>query len=168
MWFKKIILPVVTVLYDIISAFWCYIVSTSIIKNLLYYSAEGAHIGIIGGADAPTLMFMIVNVLGWIAVWTFVPLCVASAISLTVSAFQEHKTLKSNVLSCVLMASSLTAFLLTPAQTYTISLYIFAEKIPLVMYAKYFYIIISLVAIVVNIILVIKQKSEKENLAEKT
>ena len=151
---EKLLLTL-TIIYNIATLFWCYLIVKSFVFSLCIMEVGDGSVGIIGGADGPTLMFMFGGTLGIALVIMFAFLSIATVFLLTVSIFKKQKNQKFNRLLCIFSVLTLIIFVFIPAQTYNIALYSLASKIPLLKYSKIFYIIIS----VVNIIFLILPKS---------
>lgn len=149
---KKFVLYAFVIIYDVVSILWCYIISSNFVYNLTEIQMNEHSIGIIGGADGPTLMFMFGGTLGIALVIMFAFLSIATVFLLTVSIFKKQKNQKFNRLLCIFSVLTLIIFVFIPAQTYNIALYSLASKIPLLKYSQIFYIIISVVNIMVNIL----------------
>lgn len=166
MFFKKLVPPALVILYNIISIFWCYVFIQSIIFNFsdIKIGADGIDntINIIGGADIPTLIYKMGNVIGVVFPILFISLSIATTFLLTVSVFKKKLNRKLNILLCIFSALTLIVFLLIPAQAYYISLYtlIRFHKIPLIEHSHIFYILISLAVIAFNLFSYIKCKKE--------
>ena len=63
---KKIPFCIITIIYDIIALFWCYVLGSNLIYYLTPIGVNEGSIGIIGGADFPIAIFeytMILRVL---------------------------------------------------------------------------------------------------------
>ena len=56
---KKFVLYAFAIIYDVVSILWCYIISSNFVYNLTEIQMNEHSIGIIGGADKPTLLFLL-------------------------------------------------------------------------------------------------------------
>lgn len=163
---KKLVSPAIVILYDIVSLFWCCVFIQNIIFNFsdIKIGADGIDntINIIGGADIPTLIYKMGNVIGVVFPILFVLLSIATAFLLTVSVFKKKLNQKLNILLCIFSALALIVFMLIPRQTYYVSLYtlIRFHKIPLIERSHIFYMLISLAVIAFNLFSYIKCKRE--------
>lgn len=157
---KKFVLYAFVIIYDVVSLLWCYI----LVKNLIFEFSTvkiGLNgIEIIGGADIPTLIYKMGNVIGVVFPMLFVLLSITTIVLFTVSIFKKQTNRKFNILLCVFSALTLIIYMLIPAQTYVVSLYILVEKLSFLKYIQFIYIIISLIIIVTNILFAIKRSNE--------
>lgn len=156
---KKLGLSALVILYDVVSLFWCYIISSNFVYNLTEIQQRGPSITIIGGADLPTWSFIMGGILGCACSVLFVLLSLTTVFLFTISILKKQTNRKLNILLCIFLALTLIIYMLIPAQTYNIALYSLASKIPLLKYSQIFYIIIS----VVNIIFLILPKRAGKN-----
>lgn len=156
---KKLILSVFVILYGVVSLFLCYIILTQIIYDFSFVTTNESSIGIIGGADLPTLIFMlsIEKIFEWIFSVLFLILSVGTVILLTVSIFKNKISKKYRVMLCILEVINLIAFMLIPVQTYAVSLYSFTREFSIAGYLPVAYIAISAAVIAMNILLTMKK-----------
>lgn len=157
---KKSILSALVILYDIVSLFWCYIISSNFVYNLTKIQTKELGIEIIGGADLPTWSFIMGGVFGIAFSVLFVGLSVATTFLFTVSIFKKQTNRKFNILLCVFSAIILIIYMLIPAQTYVVSLYALVRKVSFLRYIQFIYIILSLMIIVTNILFAIKRSDK--------
>lgn len=160
--YKKFILSALVTLYDIVSLFWCYIITSNFVYNLTEIQINEHSIGIIGGADIPTLIYKIGNIIGVVFSILFVLLSVSNVFLLTVSIFKKKLNRKLNILLCVFLTLTLIIYMLIPAQTYVVSLYALVRKLSFLKYIQLIYIIISLIIIVTNISFAIKRSKKTQ------
>lgn len=154
---KKIAFSIAVILYNIISLFWCYVILNNITYNIHLLSVgKNGTVGIIGGAGLPTFMFELGNIVPIVASILFMLASIASVIVLTVSVFKKQTNRKSSVLLCVLLTLSLISFMLIPIQSYVVSLYIVAQKVPFASYLQIIYIALSLLLVTKNIMSAVK------------
>ena len=159
---KKSILSALVILYDIVSLFWCYIISSNFVYNLTKIQIKELGIEIIGGADLPTWSFIMGGVFGIAFSVLFVGLSVATTFLFTVSIFKKQTNRKFNILLCVFSAITLIIYMLIPAQTYVVSLYALVRKVSFLRYIQFIYIILSLMIIVTNILFAIKRSDKMQ------
>lgn len=157
---KKIVLYALVIFYDIVSLFWCYIISSNFVYNLSEIQRRDPSITIIGGADLPTCSFIMCGILGCACSVLFVLLSIATVFLFTVSIIQKQTNRKFNILLCIFSALTLIIYMLIPAQTYAVSLYALVRKLSFLKYIQFIYIIISLIIIVTNILFAIKRSNE--------
>ena len=157
---KKSILSALVILYDIVSLFWCYIISSNFVYNLTKIQIKELGIEIIGGADLPTWSFIMGGIFGIAFSVLFVGLSVATTFLFTVSIFKKQTNRKFNILLCVFSAITLIIYMLIPAQTYVVSLYALVRKVSFLRYIQFIYIILSLMIIVTNILFAIKRSDK--------
>lgn len=175
---KKFIFTPFVFIYDIATLFWCYIITLSIIDNFVTYKigVDGLHT-IIGGADTPTLIFIFQTLLGSAFQIVFVVISLFTAALLTIAVFKNQIKLKFNILFCITSVISLFIFMLIPAGEYAVQAYMTIRPIYILLgtmpfylqYANRIYMIISLVVIILNLLLLIKNiklKSQKSETAE--
>ena len=159
---KKLVLSALVILYDVVSLLWCYIISSNFVYNLSEIQRRGPSITIIGGADLPTWSFIMGGILGCACSVLFVLLSIATVFLFTVSIIQKQTNRNLNLLLCVFSALTLIIFMLIPAQTYAISLYILVRKLSFLKYIQFIYIILSLMIIVTNILFAVKRRKREE------
>lgn len=178
---KKFIFTPFVFIYDIATLFWCYIITLSIIDSFVTYKigVDGLHT-IIGGAGTPTLIFVLQNLLSATFQILFVVISLFTAVLLTIAVFKKQIKLKFNILFLITSVISLFIFMLIPAGEYTVLAYMTIRPIHIslgtmqfylqyVQYANRLYMIISLVVIILNVLLLIKNiklKSQKSETAE--
>ena len=154
---KKLILSALVILYDVLSLFWCYIITSNFVYNLTLIQKRGPSITIIGGADLPTWSFIMGGVLGIAFSVLFVVLSLATVFLFTISIFKKQTNRKLNILLCIFLTFTLIIYMLIPAQTYAVSLYALVRKLK---YIQFIYIIISLIIILTNILFAIKRSNK--------
>ena len=163
---KKIILSVLIILYDVVSLLWCYIISSSIIYQLtniqINDASIDASIGIIGGADLPTVSFLMGGILRCVCSVLFVFLSLATIFLFTVSIFKKQTNRKFKILLCIFLALTLIIYMLIPAQTFLVSFYTLVRKLSFLKYIQFIYVILSLMIIVTNILFAIKSGNKTQ------
>lgn len=124
-----------------------------VIYSVTRISTDKGAVGFIGGADFPTLLF-ILQMNGFIQLF-FILESIAAGVSLTILAFKSPKIKYMHIIIAVLISVTALLFLLIPTQSYTVSLYTVLRKIPLLKYVNLIYILFS----AINVLLpVIKEK----------
>ena len=147
-------------IYDLVSLLWCYIISSNFVYNLTVIQMNEPSIGIIGGADLPTLSFIMGGILGCACSVLFVLLSLTTVFLFTISILKKQTNRKLNILLCIFLVLTLIIYMLIPAQTYVVSLYALVRKLSFLKYIQFIYIIISLIIIVTNILFAIKRSNE--------
>ena len=107
---KKFVLYAFVIVYDVLSLFWCYIITSNFVYDLTLIQKRGPSIGIIGGADLPTWSFIMVGILGCACSVLFVLLSLTTVILLTVSIIQKQTNRKFNILLCIFSALTLIIY----------------------------------------------------------
>ncbi len=156
---NKVAFFILVFIYDIVSLFWCYILVKSLIFELSTVAIGMNGIEVIGGADIPTLIYKMGNVIGVVFPILFVLLSITTVVLFTLSIFKKQTNRKFNILLCIFLVLSLIVFMMIPAQTYAISLYLLARKLSFIRYIGVFYIVLSIAIIVINILFSIGKKN---------
>lgn len=146
----KIMRKISAILFDILTLFWCGVFLENIIYSVTRISADKGAVGIIGGADFPTLLF-ILQTNGLIQIF-FIPASIAAGILLTISAFKSLKIKHIRIILTVLIFVSALVFLLIPPQSSAVSLYTVLRKIPFLKYVNLIYILIAAINIVLSVV----------------
>jgi hypothetical protein len=158
MFLKKNIFRIVAVIYDIVALFWCYVMASALIYEFTNIHIKDGSIGIIGGADLPTLTFMLQT--GAIFSFIFALLNIVIPLLLTIAAFRIKTNRALNIWLIVLLGIALTIFILIPTQMYIVALYAAVLSIGyLAAILKIAYFVLSGSAIVLNILALIKRKA---------
>ncbi len=160
---KKLLLLLLVILYSILSMFFCYIITSSVIYSILCITIDDASIGvgIIGGADTPTAIFIMTKILNCNFSLLFVFFSIVTIVLLTVSIFKKQKSTVLNVICLIFLALSIFFFIMIPLQSYIIPLYYFVSRYTFLKFIQFFYIIISLMIIAFKIFQVIKSAIER-------
>jgi hypothetical protein len=159
---KKNIFRIVAVIYDIVALFWCYVMASALIYEFTNIHIKDGSIGIIVGADLPTLMFMLQTgaIFSFILHITFALLNIVIPLLLTIAAFRIKTNRALNIWLIVLLGIALTIFILIPTQMYIVALYAAVLRIGyLAAILKIAYFVLSGSAIVLNILALIKRKA---------
>ena len=159
----KKIFRIVAIVYDIVALFWCYVITSGIIYELTSIGVNEGSIGIIGGADLPTLTFMLQTgaIFSCLLHITFALLNIVIPVLLTIAAFRTQAKRRLNIWLIVLLSVGLVSFLLIPRMTYIIPLYAILKNGIFSTTALILYYVISFAAIVLNILGLIKGKDDK-------
>ena len=160
---EKIIFSVFSTLYSVISLFLCCVIINNLINSVFKISVNENNIGIIGGADTPTLIFQIGNVLQFAFSILFLIFSIAAVSMLFVLILGKKAKPKFRILICIFSALSLIVFMMIPAQSYILKLYILVRNLSFLKYSNILYIIISVVIIAVNVFIIIKKNQELSN-----
>ena len=106
---KKTLFCIVTIIYDIVALFWCYVITSDIIYELTSIGVNEGSIGIIGGADLPTLTFMLQTgaIFSFILHITLALLNIVIPLLLTIAAFRTKTNRALNIWLIVLLGACL-------------------------------------------------------------
>lgn len=140
---KKYILPTLTVLYDVSTLFWYYVIINGLIYNFSRIFVRDNGIGIIGGADTPTSMFQEGNLLKLILALLFLAASIGTAVLLTLLARKKYISRKASIALCVCSVVSFVAFFFIPVDTYLVSLYAVVRNVLLVRCAHIVHVVLS-------------------------
>lgn len=152
----KIMRIISAVIFDILTLFWCGVFLENIIYSVTRISTDKGSVGIIGGADFPTLLF-ILQTNGFIQIF-FILASIAAGVSLTISAFQKSTLKHIRIILTGLISVAALLFLLIPPQSYAVSLYTVLRKIPFFKYVNLIYFLIAAINILLTLL-----KSTGEN-----
>jgi hypothetical protein len=160
---KKNIFRIVAVIYDIVALFWCYVMASALIYEFTNIHIKDGSIGIIVGADLPTLTFMLQTgaIFSCLLHITFALLNIVIPLLLTIAAFRIKTNRALNIWLIVLLGIALTIFILIPTQMYIVALYAAVLSIGyLAVILKIAYFVLSGSAIVLNILVLTKRKAD--------
>jgi hypothetical protein len=160
---KKNIFRIVAIIYNIVALFWCYVMASALIYEFTNIHIKDGSIGIIVGADLPTLTFMLQTgaIFSFILHITFALLNIVIPLLLTIAAFRIKTNRALNIWLIVLLGIALTIFILIPTQMYIVALYAAVLRIGyLAAILKIAYFVFSVAAIVLNILGLIKRKAD--------
>lgn len=146
----KIMCKISAVIFDILTLFWCGVFLENIIYSVTRISTDKGSVGIIGGADFPTLL-LILQTNGFIQLF-FILVGIAAGILLTIMAFKSPKIKDIRIILTVLIFVSALVFLLIPMQSYAVSLYTVLRNIPFLKYVNLIYILIAAINIVLSVV----------------
>ncbi len=159
---KKKVSRVITIIYDILSLFWCYIITSTLVYYIPKIQMNEHSIGIIGGADTPTAIFIMGRLLNCAFSIPFVILSVVTVFLLTFQIFKKHVNQKFSILLCVFLTILIILFMLIPIRSYIVSLYSLIGNLSIIKFLQFFYIILSLGIIVTNILFAINRRSKTQ------
>ena len=159
---RKNIFRIVAVIYDIVALFWCYVMTSTLIYKFTKIGVNNGSIGIIGGADIPSLMFMLKTgaIFGVVLHITFVLLNLVIAVLFTITAFKPKTKRSLNICLIVLLGVALTYFMLIPLNSYIVALYAVLKAEYLIPLTRIIYYVVSAVSIFVNVLALVKQKAD--------
>ena len=102
---RKNIFRIVAIIYDIVALFWCHVITSNLFYSFAQIGVNNGSIGIIGGADWPTLMFMLKTgaIFAYLLHITFMLLSLVTAVLLTIAAFKPKTKRALNIWLIVLL-----------------------------------------------------------------
>ena len=112
------------VLYDGLTLILPSAFFTSIIFNISSISVINGSIGIIGGADMPTLRFVLTKNPVMFLMALFVIFGISTAVIITVVSFKNSCSMRLYITAIVFLITTMVLFVLIPMQAYVISLYV--------------------------------------------
>ena len=120
------------VIYDVIILDLSYLLFNSIIFNISSISVINGSIGIIGGADMPTLLFAMTKNPVMFLMELFIIFGISTAVIITVVSFKNSCSMRLYITAIVFLIVTAILFFLIPPQTYVISLYLYALKVAII------------------------------------
>ena len=112
------------VIYDVMILALSYLLFNSIIFNISSISVINGSIGIIGGADMPTLLFVLTKNPVMFLMELFIIFGISTAVIITVVSFKNSCSMRLCIKAVGFLIISAILFILIPPQTYAISLYV--------------------------------------------
>lgn len=112
------------VIYDVMILALSYSLFNSIIFNISSISVINGSIGIIGGADVPTLLFVLTKNPVMFLMALFVIFGISTAVIITVVSFKNSCSMRLYITAIVFLLVVAILFVLIPPQTYVISLFV--------------------------------------------
>lgn len=112
------------VIYDVMILALSYLLFNSIIFNISSISVINGSIGIIGGADMPTLLFAMTKNPVMFLMELFIIFGISTAVIITVVSFKNSCSMRLYITAVVFLIVTAILFILIPPQTYAISLYV--------------------------------------------
>lgn len=116
-------------IYDIVILALSYVFFTSITFSIRHISVTNGSIGIIGGADAPTLLFAMTKNLVMFLMELFIIFGISTAVIITVVSFKNSCSMRLYITAIVFLIVTAILFFLIPPQTYAISLFVMKAAI---------------------------------------
>lgn len=120
------------VIYDVMILALSYLLFNSIIFNISRISVINGSIGIIGGADMPTLLFVLTKNPVMFLMELFIIFGISTAVIITVVSFKNSCSMRLCITAVGFLIISAILFILIPPQTYAISLYLYALKVAII------------------------------------
>lgn len=117
------------VLYDGLTLILSYLLFNSIIFNISSISVINGSIGIIGGADMPTLLFAMTKNPVMFLMELFIIFGISTAVIITVVSFKNSCSMRLYITAIVFLIVTAILFFLIPPQTYAISLFVMKAAI---------------------------------------
>ena len=111
-------------IYDIVILALSYLLFNSIIFNISSISVINGSIGIIGGADMPTLLFALTKKPVMFLMALFIIFEISTAVIITVVSFKNSCSMRLYITAIVFLITTMVLFVLIPMQAYVISLYV--------------------------------------------
>ena len=112
------------VIYDVMILALSYLLFDSIIFNISSISVINGSIGIIGGADMPTLLFVLTKNPVMFLMALFIIFGISTAVIITVASFKNSCSMRLYITAVVFLIVTAILFILIPPQTYAISLFV--------------------------------------------
>ena len=112
------------VIYDVMILALSYLLFNSIIFNISRISVINGSIGIIGGADMPTLLFVLTKNPVMFLMELFIIFGISTAVIITVVSFKNSCSMRLYITAVVFLIVTAILFILIPPQTYAISLFV--------------------------------------------
>lgn len=117
------------VIYDVMILALSYLLFNSIIFNISSISVINGSIGIIGGADMPTLLFAMTKNPVIFLMALFIIFGISTAVIITVVSFKNSCSMRLYITAIVFLIVTAILFILIPPQTYAISLFVMKAAI---------------------------------------
>ena len=112
------------VLYDGLTLILSSAFFTSIIFNISSISVINGSIGIIGGADMPTLLYALTKNPLMFLMALFIIFGISTAVIITVASFKNSCSMRLYITAVVFLIVTAILFFLIPLQAYVISLFV--------------------------------------------
>ena len=116
-------------IYDIVILALSYLLFNNIIFNISSISTINGSIGIIGGADMPTLLFVLTKNPVIFLMALFIIFGISTAVIITVASFKNSCSMRLYITAVVFLIVTAILFILIPPQAYVISLYVLKAAI---------------------------------------
>lgn len=158
---KKFVFPILVILYDIATLFWCSVIASNLVFSLTRISFDGVHVYATLQLNPSVAFSCAYNIL-------FILFSFFAALLLTVKIFKKQTDKKLNILICVFLSLSLIEFLLIPATAYIIAYYVILSSvitnIQNFAFIRPLYIMISFAILVIHVIFSMVKKDKKVNI----
>ena len=112
------------VIYDVMILALSYLLFNRIIFNISRISVINGSIGIIGGADMPTLLFVLTKNPVMFLMELFIIFGISTAVIITVVSFKNSCSMRLCITAVGFLIVTAILFILIPPQAYVISLYV--------------------------------------------
>lgn len=112
------------VLYDGLILILSYFFFTSIAFSISRISVTNGSIGIIGGADIPTLLFALITNPVVLFMALFIIFGLSAATMITVVSLKNSCSMRLYITAIVFLITTMVLFVLIPLQAYVISLFV--------------------------------------------
>ena len=112
------------VIYDVMILALSYLLFNSIIFNISSISVINGSIGIIGGADMSTLLFVLTKNPVMFLMELFIIFGISTAVIITVVSFKNSCSMRLCITAVGFLIVTAILFILIPPQAYVISLYV--------------------------------------------
>ena len=142
-------------IYDIVILALSYLLFGSISLSINISEINGS-VGIIGGADMPTLLFVLTKNPVMFLMALFIIFGISTAVIITVVSFKNSCSMRLYITAVVFLIVTAILFILIPPQTYAISLYVL--KVAIIYDIRVLYYI----ATATEIIIICKKKKALE------
>ena len=120
------------VLYDGLILILSYFFSAGIAFFIRHISVINGSIGIIGGADMPTLLFVLTKNPVIFLMALFIIFEISTAVIITVASFKNSCSMRLYITAVVFLIVTAILFILIPPQAYVVSLYLYALKVAII------------------------------------
>ena len=135
------------VIYDVMILALSYLLFNSIIFNISSISVINGSIGIIGGADMPTLLFAMTKNPVMFLMALFIIFGISTAVIITVVSFKNSCSMRLCITAVGFLIVTAILFILIPPQAYVISLYVL--KVAIIYYIRVLYYIATTAEIII-------------------
>ena len=113
-------------IYDAVVLALFYMLYDSMIIRI---SSASGSTGIIGGADIPTLLFVLTKIPVTLFMALFIIFGISTVIIITVASFKKSSHMSLYITAIVFLAVTVALFVIIPPQAYAISVYRFTKKV---------------------------------------
>ena len=113
-------------IYDAVVLALFYMLYDSMIIRI---SSASGSTGIIGGADIPTLLFVLTKIPVTLFMALFIMFGISTVIIITVASFKKSSRMSLYITAIVFLAVTVALFVIIPPQAYAISVYRLTKKV---------------------------------------